>query len=149
MLFRSAAAGNVYGATDEGYIADIYYAASAELTAKAAAVLGRKEEEKQYREIAEKQWRVVKEEYFTPTGRCAEKTQTGLLLALKYHLSEDEELTREMLKKLFRESRNKLNTGFVGTSLLCNVLTDNGMTDTRSEERRVGKECRSRWSPYH
>ena len=22
-------------------------------------------------------------------------------------------------------------------------------TYTRSEERRVGKECRSRWSPYH
>src|SRR3712207_9337604 len=22
-------------------------------------------------------------------------------------------------------------------------------TDVRSEERRVGKECRSRWSPYH
>ena len=22
-------------------------------------------------------------------------------------------------------------------------------TDLRSEERRVGKECRSRWSPYH
>ena len=21
--------------------------------------------------------------------------------------------------------------------------------DGRSEERRVGKECRSRWSPYH
>ena len=21
--------------------------------------------------------------------------------------------------------------------------------DNRSEERRVGKECRSRWSPYH
>ena len=21
--------------------------------------------------------------------------------------------------------------------------------DARSEERRVGKECRSRWSPYH
>src|ERR1039458_7277368 len=24
-----------------------------------------------------------------------------------------------------------------------------GMTLFRSEERRVGKECRSRWSPYH
>ena len=24
---------------------------------------------------------------------------------------------------------------------------DTGLT--RSEERRVGKECRSRWSPYH
>ena len=23
------------------------------------------------------------------------------------------------------------------------------LQDTRSEERRVGKECRSRWSPYH
>ena len=23
------------------------------------------------------------------------------------------------------------------------------ITDVRSEERRVGKECRSRWSPYH
>ena len=22
-------------------------------------------------------------------------------------------------------------------------------TENRSEERRVGKECRSRWSPYH
>ena len=25
----------------------------------------------------------------------------------------------------------------------------NGVPDGRSEERRVGKECRSRWSPYH
>ena len=23
------------------------------------------------------------------------------------------------------------------------------VTKSRSEERRVGKECRSRWSPYH
>ena len=23
------------------------------------------------------------------------------------------------------------------------------VSDLRSEERRVGKECRSRWSPYH
>ena len=26
---------------------------------------------------------------------------------------------------------------------------NNGKIQTRSEERRVGKECRSRWSPYH
>ena len=25
----------------------------------------------------------------------------------------------------------------------------NAKTELRSEERRVGKECRSRWSPYH
>src|SRR2546423_12831779 len=26
---------------------------------------------------------------------------------------------------------------------------DIGVSEARSEERRVGKECRSRWSPYH
>ena len=25
----------------------------------------------------------------------------------------------------------------------------NAVSHMRSEERRVGKECRSRWSPYH
>ena len=28
------------------------------------------------------------------------------------------------------------------------IKVPNAVT-TRSEERRVGKECRSRWSPYH
>ena len=29
------------------------------------------------------------------------------------------------------------------------VLTKFCFSSDRSEERRVGKECRSRWSPYH
>ena len=29
------------------------------------------------------------------------------------------------------------------------VIAGCGSASTRSEERRVGKECRSRWSPYH
>ena len=35
---------------------------------------------------------------------------------------------------------------------ICNVGAGSGRLDrkaARSEERRVGKECRSRWSPYH
>ena len=124
-----AAANSVYGATDEAYIADIYYAASAQIVAKAAEVLGLEETRQEYQKIADRQWQVVKEEYFTATGRCAVKTQTGLILALKYHLSENEELTKQMLQKLLRDNKNKLNTGFVGTPLLCNVLTDHGMTD--------------------
>ena len=35
------------------------------------------------------------------------------------------------------------------TILNYSILTDNRQKLTRSEERRVGKECRSRWSPYH
>ena len=35
-------------------------------------------------------------------------------------------------------------------SLIENQYVDSvAMDSLRSEERRVGKECRSRWSPYH
>ena len=30
-----------------------------------------------------------------------------------------------------------------------NNTSKQGLLTVRSEERRVGKECRSRWSPYH
>ena len=36
----------------------------------------------------------------------------------------------------------------IGT-LLANPMTRHPSVTARSEERRVGKECRSRWSPYH
>ena len=29
------------------------------------------------------------------------------------------------------------------------IAQGKGLLGMRSEERRVGKECRSRWSPYH
>ena len=32
---------------------------------------------------------------------------------------------------------------------LCRTHRPGAMAYVRSEERRVGKECRSRWSPYH
>ena len=32
---------------------------------------------------------------------------------------------------------------------LSNALNLRRVSAPRSEERRVGKECRSRWSPYH
>src|SRR3712207_8463487 len=43
---------------------------------------------------------------------------------------------------------------FVGTDSFTYTIQDSmggtsTATVTRSEERRVGKECRSRWSPYH
>ena len=41
--------------------------------------------------------------------------------------------------KPFGEIIAKFDTGNSGMSVI----------HARSEERRVGKECRSRWSPYH
>src|SRR5256886_12323002 len=45
-------------------------------------------------------------------------------------------------------SRRLRRPGRRGPSPSCRG-TDLARTADRSEERRVGKECRSRWSPYH
>src|SRR2546426_11174721 len=39
--------------------------------------------------------------------------------------------------------------GHGGPAIVANVYLEGAYTEIRSEERRVGKECRSRWSPYH
>src|SRR3712207_9539458 len=38
---------------------------------------------------------------------------------------------------------------FMGVSMICHAGALPLDDRNRSEERRVGKECRSRWSPYH
>lgn len=119
----------VMGGTDEGYIANVYYAASAGIVAKAARVLGYEADAKTYQALCDEQFEEVKKEYFSQTGRCCIKTQTALILALKYHLSENEELTKKTLRLLFQISGDKLKTGFTGMPLMCPVLSENGMND--------------------
>src|SRR3989441_7955457 len=48
-----------------------------------------------------------------------------------------DDLSTDFLRDYEHAQRNKFEVGEVPNFLL------------RSEERRVGKECRSRWSPYH
>ena len=38
---------------------------------------------------------------------------------------------------------------FLGLETKCGIQGVGEVYAARSEERRVGKECRSRWSPYH
>ena len=119
----------VMGGTPVEYIANIYYAASAGLVAKAARVLGDAEAEKKYQALSDEQFEEVKKEYFSLTGRCCVNTQTALLLALKYNLTENVKLTLQMLKELFSASGGKLKTGFTGMPIMCPVLSENGMND--------------------
>ena len=37
----------------------------------------------------------------------------------------------------------------MGAGAMADCAQYNDVPECRSEERRVGKECRSRWSPYH
>ena len=43
----------------------------------------------------------------------------------------------------------KENVLHIGINYLKKLVGDKQSKCLRSEERRVGKECRSRWSPYH
>ena len=52
-------------------------------------------------------------------------------------------LLREVLTAGFFGATRSLDAFYVAYTLA------NLSRDDRSEERRVGKECRSRWSPYH
>ena len=51
------------------------------------------------------------------------------------------------LPEVFEEFAEQRKNSF----LAMKQLKDKGIpvVGARSEERRVGKECRSRWSPYH
>ena len=43
----------------------------------------------------------------------------------------------------------KVGTPYIEGAKVVGEVVENGKGLLRSEERRVGKECRSRWSPYH
>ena len=47
------------------------------------------------------------------------------------------------------EERTDVKVGKVNVDEQPDLAAEFGVMSIRSEERRVGKECRSRWSPYH
>ena len=53
---------------------------------------------------------------------------------------------KDLTKNTLIITIGRISTQFI-TFLLLPLYTS--LLSTRSEERRVGKECRSRWSPYH
>ena len=55
-------------------------------------------------------------------------------------------VTKQMLPPITFDTGSAINTPSVPIPKEYGRIYVSG---TRSEERRVGKECRSRWSPYH
>jgi alpha-L-rhamnosidase len=120
--------GSYFGATPNDLTATAYYARSAELLSRAAAVLGRRGDAQGYRRLHDRIRDAFQREFFTPSGRLAARTQTAHLLAFAFDLVPDVHRARAMedLVTLIRENGGHLTTGFLGTPLLCRVLAEHG-----------------------
>ena len=116
------------GGTDRDFIASCFYLYSVRLTAKAAGVLELKTDEARYRMLESEILQAIRAEYFTAGGRLCINTQTAYILALFLGLAEEKHVPglRRELDQKFENARNELRTGFVGTSYLCRVLTQQG-----------------------
>src|SRR5690554_5628951 len=57
--------------------------------------------------------------------------------------------TTENIRKSIAEVQETVIVSFLLVVMVVFLFLRNWRTTDRSEERRVGKECRSRWSPYH
>ena len=119
-----------FGKTDPYYVASVYYMYSAQLTAKAAKVLGYEEDFRYYTAIAEEVREAIQKEYITSDGHIHNETQTALVLAIYFDLLKEEwrASAAARLKQKLEERRMHLDTGFVGTAYLCKALTKAGMT---------------------
>src|SRR3712207_9184213 len=56
-------------------------------------------------------------------------------------------------RNAFHDPADPMKLSTTGKQFIAGLLVHakeyTAVTNQRSEERRVGKECRSRWSPYH
>ena len=76
----------------------------------------------------------------------AQKVFRGIAREVRQSINKQGVNTRLIANDYIHVKRNE-DLGYVGKVTSVNPLFAKMIT--RSEERRVGKECRSRWSPYH
>src|SRR2546430_15960646 len=77
---------------------------------------------------------------------------TGSRLSSRIRKEADEaHQRRREVERLYGFSRHLLGEGNVIQLMnaIPDYIVESFEAGARSEERRVGKECRSRWSPYH
>jgi len=119
------------GHTDLDLIATAYFAHSSDLLAKVSAVLEYEEDRRRYANQFERIKAAFQREFRTASGRLSPNSQTAYVLALAFDLIGEayESKATEYLVKNIKERDYHLSTGFLGTPLLCNVLTEHGHTD--------------------
>ena len=118
---------NPIGKTDSGFFASVYHYWSTKMVKEAAESLGL-EESKVYAEREKEIRNAILNYYFPDKKFCLEYTQTAcaLLLYLKLYPEGEREVITAKLAELLKKNNGHLNTGFVGTPILCMALSENG-----------------------
>ncbi len=125
-------------ATDSRYISVCYYAYDAQLMAKMAAVLAETESDNyavkatEYTTLFENIKAEWQTRYLNTNRTPRFNTQCAYLMALRYNLLPDEESverTVKLLKRSIASNGDKLTTGFLGTAILNQTLTQYGLND--------------------
>jgi len=118
------------GETPKDLIATAYFAHSADILSRTAAVLGKTEDAKQYASLFLKIAQAFNRQFVSPDGTVGTNTQTGYVLSLDFDLLPPQmrtvaaaKLASDVLK------HGHLTTGFLGTPHLLNVLTRFGYQD--------------------
>ncbi len=113
--------------TDKDLIATAYFYHTTDLMVRIATVLKKDEDAERYALILPKIRDAFHREFVTCTGRLTSNTQTAYVLALSFGL-----LTGDAKESAIRRLVNDVNyfghltTGFLGTPLICQALTENG-----------------------
>jgi alpha-L-rhamnosidase len=121
------------GDTSRNLIGTAFFARSAKLTAQAAQVLGKTEEQEKYEALYKSVASSFENKFFDEKGtvKGVTETQTSYLLALAFDLLPENKIKNaqtNLLRKL-EDADNHLRTGFLGTPLLSKVLDKMGEVD--------------------
>ncbi len=121
------------GKTDPHLVATAYFAHSTALLARAAAILGRTEEQARYDALAGEIRAAFAREFVTASGRVVSDSGTAYSLALQFGLlptAEQRNHAAERLAALTRDGDYRITTGFAGTPLILDALCAEGDVET-------------------
>jgi alpha-L-rhamnosidase len=116
-------------AADPDVVATAHLARSSWILAESAHLLGRDGEADKYRMLAEEVRSAFVRAYVTPSGRIFSDAQTVYALAIEWDLlptAYQREKAGRRLADLVRTAGFRIATGFVGTPLVCDALTNTG-----------------------
>ena len=117
--------------TSSHLVAQCFFANSADIVARTAKLLGKVEDVAYYEKVASEARKAYQNEYVTPNGLVSSDTQTAYVLALQFNML-PEHLRAQAVDRLVANIdrySNHITTGFLGTSYICNVLTEFGRSD--------------------